>query len=125
MDIAATFANVAIGISARFGGPYVPGRVIDQIDPTYDDGGSIVEPGGVSERDCFVQVDVATEAMRQSDGYVDGDARFLILSSTLSGSLGTDATVEVLGGPLAGAWLVSAIDRDPMGIYWQGRGRRA
>jgi hypothetical protein len=106
-------------------GPYVAGKVIDQTEQTFDDGGSIADPGVVVERDCMVQVDLATEAMRQADGYADGDARFLILSTTLTGALDTDATVQVLAGPLAGTWLVSAIERDPFGVYWQGRGRRA
>lgn len=121
----AMFSEIAQGISAMFGGPYVAAKVIDQTEQVFDDGGSITDPGAVAERDCMAQVDLATEAMRQADGYAEGDARFLILSATLSGALGTDATVEVLAGPLAGSWLVSAIERDPMGVYWQGRGRRA
>lgn len=124
MDLAAAYSGIALKVSSAFGGPYVAGKVIDQTAATYDDGGSIADPGVVVERDCMVQTDVATEAMRQSEGYAEGDARFLILSATLAGALDTDATVQVLDGPLAGTWLVSAIERDPMGIYWQGRGRR-
>jgi hypothetical protein len=126
MDLAATFSGVALAISAQFGGPYWPAQVIDQAADDFDDGGSI--PAGVGDpitRDCMSQIDAATEAMRQADGYAEGDVRFLILSATLMGSVGTDATVEVLDGPHAGAWLVSAIERDPMAIYYQGRGRRA
>jgi hypothetical protein len=125
MDVAAMFAGIAQGISAQFGGPYVDGVVIDQTGAVFDDGGSITIPGSATERACQVQVDLATEAMRQSDGFADGDARFLILAATLDGGLNTDATVQVLDGPLAGSWLVSAIERDPCGIYWQGRGRRS
>jgi hypothetical protein len=84
MDLAATFSNIAVSISQQFGGPYHPGKVIDQIDAIYDDGGSISTPGTVSLRDCMVQVDIATEAMRQSEGYAEGDARFLILDSRAS-----------------------------------------
>jgi hypothetical protein len=125
IDPAAAFSSIALKVSSAFGGPYVAGKVIDQTEQTFDDGGSIADPGVVVERDCMVQVDLATEAMRQSDGYAEGDARFLILSTTLTGALDTDATVRVLAGPLAGTWLVSAIERDPFGVYWQGRGRRA
>lgn len=125
MDMAASFASIATSVSARFGGPYQAAKVIEQTEQTLDDGGSIADPGTVSERDCMAQVDLATEAMRQSDGYAEGDARFLILTASLTGPLDTDATVQVLAGPLAGAWLVSAIERDPMGIYYAGRGRRA
>lgn len=123
--MAATFAGIATSASAQFGAPYVSAKVIDQAGQTFDDGGSIADPGTPTERDCMVQVDLATEAMRQGDGYAEGDARFLILSATLNGPLDTDASIEVLAGPNAGSWLVSAIERDPMGIYWQGRGRRA
>jgi hypothetical protein len=63
--------------------------------------------------------------MRGADGYAEGDVRFLILSATLTGTLDTDATVEVTEGPHAGTWMVSAIERDPLAIYYQGRGRRA
>lgn len=126
MDLAATFSDIAQGISGMFGGPYVAAKVIDQADQDFDDGGSIADtPDDPTERDCMLQIDIATEAMRQSDGYAEGDMRFLILAATLSGSLNTDATVEVIAGPNAGTWLVSAIERDAMGIYWQGRGRRA
>lgn len=126
IDLAAAFSDIAIGISAEFGGPYVLARVIDQAADDLDDGGSIPDnPADPTMRDCMVQVDLATEAMRQSEGYAEGEARFLILVNTLSGSLSTDATVEVLAGENAGSWLVSSIERDSMSIYWQGRGRRA
>jgi hypothetical protein len=125
MDVAAMFADIAQGISQAFGGPYVDGIVIDQTGAVFDDGGSIATPGTATERTCQVQVDSVTEAMRQAEGYAEGDARFLILADTLDGSLNSDAAVEVLCGPNAGSWLVSAIERDPCGVYWQGRGRRA
>lgn len=126
MDLAATFTGIALSMSATFGGPYWPAQVIDQAADDFDTGGSIANnPGEPILRDCMAQIDSATEAMRQAEGYAEGDVRFMILSATLMGSVGTDATVEVLGGPHTGAWLVSAIERDPMAIYYQGRGRRA
>ncbi len=124
MDLAAMFSGIAVGISQQFGGPYVPGAVLDVTGAVMDNGGSIATPGTLTSRACQVQIDVATESMRQSEGYADGDARFLILASTLTGSLDTDARVEVLAGPNAGVWLVSAIERDALGIYYAGRGRR-
>lgn len=123
-DLAAVFSGIATQISAQFGGPYVAGAVLDPGTPVMA-GGSIVTPGTPTERTCMIQIDAATEAMRQSDGYSEGDARFLILSATLAGNLNTDAHVRVDAGPFAGEWLVSAIERDPMAIYHQGRGRRA
>jgi len=125
MDIPAMFAGIATGISAAFGGPYVPGAVLDVTGAVYDDGGSITTPGTLTSRACQVQIDIATEAMRQSEGFAEGDCRFFILAATLTGSLDTDARIEVLAGPNTGEWLVSAIERDPMGAYYAGRGRRA
>lgn len=124
-DPAAMFATVAQAVSGAFGGPYVSGKVIDQTGQVLDAGGSITDPGAVIERTCMVQIDAATEAMRAADGFAEGDMRFLILVATLSGSLDTDAAVEVLAGPNVGSWLVSGLERDSMGTHWQGRGRRA
>jgi hypothetical protein len=125
MNLAATFSGIALAMSATFGGPYVAGQVIDQVGAVFDDGGSIADPGAAVVRDCMVQVDIADEDMRRDEGYAEGEARFLILAATLTGDVDTDATVQVLGGPNAGTWLVGAIERDSFGIYWQGRGRRA
>ena len=118
------FAGIATGISSQFGGPYHPGAVMSETAPVMA-GGSIVEPGTAVSRACQVQIDSVTEAMRAGGGYADGDVRFLILSATLDGALDTDARIEVLAGPNAGVWLVSAIEQDPCGAYYSGRGRRA
>ncbi|RVT93698.1 hypothetical protein [Sphingomonas crocodyli] len=123
MDVPAMFAGIAQQISAVFGGPYHPAQVITFTDAVYDAGGSIVSPGVEVRRDCQVQFDAATEAMR-AEGFADGDVRFLILAATLSGSIDTDAQVEVLEGPFAGVWRVSQLERDPMSVYHSGRGRR-
>jgi hypothetical protein len=125
MNLPAAFASLAQSMSAAFGAPFYAGVVISQADPVTDDGGSISTPGTPLERGCSVQIDVATEAMRRSDGYSDGDVRFIILAATLDGGLDTDASVEVAAGPFAGSWLVSSIERDPAGIGWVGKGRRA
>ncbi|TZG26513.1 hypothetical protein [Sphingomonas montanisoli] len=124
MDVPAMFAGIAQGISAMFGGPYHAAQVITFTETEYDAGGSIVSPGVEVRRDCQAQIDVATEAMR-AEGYASGDVRFLILAATLSGTIDTDAKVEVLAGPHVGTWHVSQIERDPMGVYYAGRGRRA
>ncbi|MFT4056181.1 MAG: hypothetical protein QM681_16880 [Novosphingobium sp.] len=119
------FADIGLAFSAAFGGPYHAARVIDQVAPVYDDGGSITTPGGVEYRPCSVQIDVATTAMRQDAGFVEGSVRFIVLAATLTGSLGTDAEVEVLAGPFAGTWSVSSLERDPVAAGWVGVGRRA
>jgi len=127
LDGAAMFAGLAQTMTAVFGGPFVSARVIDQAPDAFDDGGSIPDDtADPTFRTCQLQVDIVTDAMRQADGYVEGDLRVLILSATLEGDLDTDATVEVLQGPYTGAkLLLSGITRDPAATYWEGRGRRA
>lgn len=124
MHLAPAFTDIGLAFSGVFGGPYQAARTIEQVDPVYDDGGSIITPGGVAHRACQVQVDVATQAMRTAPGYVDTDARFIVLSATLSGSLNTEARIEVLAGPHAGIWSVSGLERDPVAAGWVGTGRR-
>lgn len=123
MDMAALFANISVGLSAQYGGPYHAGRVVTQTAPVMDDGGSIITPGTPVYRSCQVQVDAADEAMRGSDGYAIGDRKFLILASTLAGTLDSDAEVEVTAGPFVGSWQVSEIGRDGFVSHWTGRGR--
>jgi hypothetical protein len=88
-------------------------------------GGSIVTPGTPIEKPCSVQIDAATAAMRAADGFIDGDVRMLVLSASLEGALDNEATIEVLAGPNAGSWMVASVARDPMGVCWEARGRRA
>lgn len=123
MSIAEAFAGIAVAFSAAGLGPYHPSKVITITDAVYDDGGSIVTPGVVVERDCMIQVDSVTEAMRSQEGYTDRDVRLLVLSSTLTGALDTSATVDVLEGPNPGAYSLQTCVRDPMGVYWECRGR--
>ncbi len=124
MDIAAAFSDIGLAFSGVFGGPFHDGRTVEQVAPVYDDGGSIVTPGGVAHRTCSVQIDSATQAMRASPSFVEGSMRFIILADTLTGSLNTEARIEVLAGPFVGVWMVSSIERDPIAAGWVGTGRR-
>ncbi|GLI99125.1 hypothetical protein [Sphingobium sp. BS19] len=123
-DLAAAFSEIALGFGALLGAPYWAGRVIDQVDVIYDDGGSIESSRQPVLRDCMVQVDVATQRMREAEGYASTDVAIIILAATLTGTLDTDAVVEVLEGPHAGRWMVSLIERDSAALGWAGRGRR-
>ena len=124
MDLAAAFGEIGLGFSSLFGGPYWPAQIITQGAIEYDDGGSIIPGSGAPTlRGCSVQIDTATQAMREAEGFVDTDVRFIILAATLEGSIGTDERVEVLSGPFAGIWSVSALERDPVAAGWVGRGR--
>jgi hypothetical protein len=120
----AAFADIGLAFSAVFGGSYHDARTIEQTAPVHDDGGSIISPGGVEHRPCSVQIDTATQAMRESPNFVQTDVRFIVLAATLTGSLGTDAMIEVLTGPHAGLWSVSSLERDPVAAGWVGTGRR-
>ena len=122
MTMAAAFADIAHAFAAATGVGFHGALVKTKGTPAYS-GGSIVTPGTPTERACSCQVDAVTEAMRQAEGYTDRDMRLLILSDTLSGSLDTDVTVEVLAGPHAGEWMLASVDRDPCGIYFECRGR--
>lgn len=120
MGMADAFAAVAAGFSRAGLGPYRDAVARWPGEPVRDDGGSIIVPGVPYEMPCLCQVDSATEAMRSADGYVDTDVRLLILAAGLPRAIDTDATVEVGGR----RWSVQTAVLDPMGAYWDCRGRR-
>jgi hypothetical protein len=124
MGLAAAFGEIAMAFSAAMGGPFHDARTIEQVAPVYDDGGSIITPGGVAHRTCSVQIDAATQRLREAEGYVDTDVAFIVLAATLDGALNTEARIEVLAGPHTGVWMVSLIERDSVAAGWVGRGRR-
>lgn len=119
----AAFADIARGFSDALGGPFHAAKVYGSTAPIYDDGGSIATPGTPSERDAMVQGDAVTEAMRQAEGYRDKDIRLVVID--LTGTLDTEATIDILAGPHQGQWSVQSVDRDPLGLGWVCRGRRA
>ncbi len=120
------FADIGLAFSQAFGGIFWPAQIITQGEIEYDDGGSIIPgTGEPTKRPCQAQVDAATLAMRQADGFVDTDVRFIVLAATLAGPLGTEARIEVLEGPFAGIWSVSSLERDPVAAGWVGTGRKA
>lgn len=122
-DMAQLFADVAIGLSQQFGGPYFPGSIVTRLPAVEDAGGAIITPGAVDRRACMVQVDAVTEAMRLSSGYADKDMRILVLVAGVTGVIDTDNTIDVLKGPSAGSWQIASVARDPMNSYWECRGR--
>lgn len=124
MTLAAAFADIGLAFSAQFGGPYHRAQTIEHTPAEYDRGGTIITPGQPFYRPCMVQIDAATDAMRRAPSFVEKDVRFIVLSATLEGALGTDARIEVLEGPFAGVWSVSSLERDPAAVGWVGTGRR-
>lgn len=124
MDVAAAFAGIAKQFSATFGAGFHAG-VARWPGVSVTVGGSIVTPGTPVEICCLVQVDDATESMRQAEGYRDADMRLLVLAAGLRRDIDTDCSIEVREGPHAGAWKAVSVSRDPAGVYFQCLGRRA
>lgn len=131
MSMAAAFAAIARGFGAALGGcegegegPFVTAQIVLPGTPVTDSGGSITAPGAPDVRDCLVQIDSCTEAMRAQAGYADKDVRLLVLGATLEGAITTSHRVIVFNGPNAGLWLVQSASQDPAGIGWELRGRR-
>lgn len=125
MSIADAFADIAQSFSAAGLGAFYDAKAKWPGTAVMDAGGSIATPGTPVSLGCSVQVDSGTEAMRQANGFTDKDMRLLVLTATLDGDLDTGATVEVLAGPHAGSWMLASCDRDPCGVAFECRGRRA
>ena len=122
MTFAAAFANIATGFSTAFGAPFASAVVHSSGAPILDDGGSIVTPGDASARSCVAQIDTATDAMRTTDGFVEGDVRILVLADGITGTITTDDRIEIED---AGMWSIQSVSRDPAGIGFELRGRKA
>lgn len=115
------FRQIAGSISAAFGGPYHPAKLLYAGTPIKDAGGSIISPGTASEVDCRAQVDVATEAMRSSEGFMAEDVRLLILDPI---TLDRTPKLSILAGPFAGkVYSLISVKRDPLGFGWECQGR--
>lgn len=125
MTIAAAFAGIAAGFSAAGLGAYHDATAKWPGEPILDAGGSIDTPGDPVEKSCSAQVDDVTEGMRADEGFRDTDVRILVLCATLDGDLDTNAKLTVSDGPGAGTWSLQSCRRDPCGVYWEARGRRA
>lgn len=118
------FANLAVGFSGTFGGPFIDATATWPGTPIKDAGGSIVMPGTPVSLACKAQFDVATQAMRQAEGFISTDVRVLVLSATLAGTLDEAARIVVPSGPYGGTWALLSVVRDPAGIGWECRGRK-
>lgn len=124
-SIAERMAGIALAVSARVGAGFWPAEALTETAPVFDSGGSIVTPGAPVVRACSAQVDSVTEAMRQQDGFTEGDVRLLVLAGTLSGPLSTAARIRVTAGPHAATYSVESVALDVASTHWDCRGRRA
>jgi hypothetical protein len=123
MSLALRLSRIAENVSRRIGAGFWPAVVITSSGATFDNGGSIIAPGVVTERDCLVQVDEVTSAMRQAEGYAEGDVRLLVLAGGLTGALTVDARVLVTAGPHIGLYNVRSAALDVAASHWDCLGR--
>jgi hypothetical protein len=107
-----------------FGGLYVAASVSGGATTTYTAGGKL-QRARAGARACKVQVDSATQSMRETEGFTETDRAIYVLATSLEGDLDTDAEITVEAGPYAGAtFRATGIERDPAGAYWRCRGIR-
>ena len=107
---------------AAFGGLYLPGQLVrSAADPIYNSQGDIVGYGGGTSLPIRCQIDAATYAMQQAEGYVEGDVRIIVLSAGLAVPITTDHRITAKGQ----SWLIQSVERDAGASHWICRGRKA
>lgn len=112
------FGNLQAALTGALNGLLPSGLLHTDSSPIYDEGGAITSGGG-DDIAIKVQRDVATYAMQQSDGYVDGDVRLIIVSSVYPN---TDN--EVTDG-YGDRWKLMTVESDAVSSHYVCRGRRA
>lgn len=118
------FAGLATSFAAQFGAPFADATAKWPGTATYDAGGSITAPGTAINLPCKVQFDWPTQAMRAAEGFLETDARILVLAASITAALDTKAKIIVTSGANAGTWELLSCLRDPAGIGYECRGRR-
>ena len=94
----------------------------DGTDPVYDDEANITGYSSAAAIPCKVQRDKATYAMRQAEGYSEGDVMLIVLAEGLSVEIPTDYRISDGQGI---KWMVQSAELDAAGSHWICRGRRA
>jgi hypothetical protein len=126
INLPAAFAGIATRVSSAFGAPFYAGAIIVPGTGGGLDDDGVFQPGSPATRvPCKVQVVDADEAMRESEGFADGDALMVILSDGVGIDLTTDMKVSIPAGPRVGTWMISDLGRDSAGIGWSAKGRKA
>ncbi|MGL4640522.1 MAG: hypothetical protein ACRCVX_12440 [Shewanella sp.] len=104
-----------------FGALYLDGTLDTGLaQPIYDTEGNITGYAGGDNVPIKVQTDAASYAMRQQEGFAEGDAMLIVLGQGI-GDVTTDH--EVVDG-YGVRWKVQSADQDAARSHWVLRGRR-
>lgn len=113
-DIAALFGTAFIDL-------YLDGTLHQGgTTPVYDEYGNITGYAGGADTAIKVQRDNASYAMRQADGYSDGDVMLIILAQDI-GPVTTDMQVTDGYGV---RWMVASANLDAAASHWICRGAK-
>lgn len=111
--------SLAQTFAAVFGGVYSDGLLYRPNDFADDGKGGGTAQGFAAPQAVKVQVDQATQSMRQAEGFVEGDVRILMLAHGVA-EVTSDCEVAV-GGT---RYMIEYVGTDPAGSYWEVRGRK-
>jgi hypothetical protein len=116
--------GIARIFNAALSGLYLDGALHrDGTDPIYENEGNITGYAGGADIPIKVQRDACTYAMRQSEGYSEGDVMLLILDAPLNGvKVTTDMQATDGDGD---RWMIRSADLDAASSHWVCRGRAA
>jgi hypothetical protein len=112
-QLAETFAAV-------FGAIYLDGSLYRAIEGADDGMGGGSGSGFAPAEPVKIQIDSASYAMQQADGYVEGDVRILMLAY---GVAAPDTDAQIAGG--GARYMVESVSIDAAGSYYELRGRKA
>jgi hypothetical protein len=112
-QLAETFAAV-------FGAVYLDGSLYRAIEGADDGMGGGSGSGFAPAEPVKIQIDSASFAMQQADGYVEGDVRILMLAH---GVAAPDTDAQIAGG--GARYMVESVAIDAAGSYYELRGRKA
>ncbi len=112
--------GIARIFNAALSGLYLPATLHKPGEYATDNEGNILPAVG-TDVPCRAQVDAATYAMRQSEGYSEGDVRIMVLAAGLSADVTTDDQISVSGK----RWMVGSAEKDAASSHWILRGRAA
>jgi hypothetical protein len=112
--------QLAEAFAGIFGAVYLDGQLYRPAAWSDDGQGGGADSGFGPAEAVKVQIDQASQAMRQAERFVDTDVRILMLAH---GVASPDTDCEVAGG--GARYMIQSIGTDPAGSYYEMRGRPA